>query len=69
MTSKHTLFAEGEESPCPRHRGLCAYTGQEPDRCPECHALLDRHPAHQATRSDAPRRPSAGRGAPKTPSR
>jgi hypothetical protein len=22
---------------CPRHRGFCAYTGSEPDRCPRCH--------------------------------
>jgi hypothetical protein len=24
-------------SPCERHNGLCAYTGQEPHRCPRCH--------------------------------
>jgi hypothetical protein len=24
-------------SPCERHDGRCAYTGQEPHRCPRCH--------------------------------
>jgi hypothetical protein len=24
--------------PCPEHHGLCAYHGDEPDRCPWCHA-------------------------------
>lgn len=23
---------------CPEHHGLCAYHGDEPDRCPWCHA-------------------------------
>lgn len=23
---------------CDQHRGLCAFTGTEPDRCPWCHA-------------------------------
>jgi hypothetical protein len=25
-------------SPCPYHEGLCAFYGDEPDRCPHCHA-------------------------------
>jgi hypothetical protein len=24
--------------PCPEHNGQCAYHGDEPDRCPWCHA-------------------------------
>jgi hypothetical protein len=32
--------------PCPNHSGLCAYHGDEPDRCPFCHTswsvILDR---------------------------
>jgi hypothetical protein len=23
---------------CERHGGMCAYTGQEPGRCPRCHS-------------------------------
>jgi hypothetical protein len=36
----HALYATGEDSVCLYH-GLCAYTGTEPDRCPECHSLID----------------------------
>ena len=25
---------------CPAHKGTCAYTGTETDRCPGCHNLL-----------------------------
>jgi hypothetical protein len=32
--------------PCPEHGGLCAFHGDEPDKCPTCHAswsvILDR---------------------------
>jgi hypothetical protein len=27
---------------CARHKGLCAYTGTEPDRCPVCHSTWER---------------------------
>jgi hypothetical protein len=33
----HTVFRPGEKSPCPEHKGFCAYTGTEPDRCAHCH--------------------------------
>jgi hypothetical protein len=32
------IVPRGEKSPCPHHRGLCAYSGTEPDRCPACHS-------------------------------
>ena len=32
----HVLYPPGADSICPYHR-WCAYTGDEPNRCPECH--------------------------------
>lgn len=46
-----------QRSRCPWHAGQCAYTGDEPDRCPICHALwtsyddeYDEHAEHIAKR-------------------
>ena len=35
---------ERDAAVCPWHHGQCAYTGDEPDRCPVCHALWEFHP-------------------------
>ena len=36
----HVIYKTGEESICPQHR-FCAYTGDEKDRCPNCHSRRD----------------------------
>jgi hypothetical protein len=32
-----TAIASESPQACERHKGQCAYTGTEPDRCPVCH--------------------------------
>jgi hypothetical protein len=36
----HVLYPPGPTSICPNHK-FCAYTGDEPDRCAECHGTFD----------------------------
>jgi hypothetical protein len=36
----HVIYGPGEESVCPYHQ-FCAYSGDEPGRCSQCHGLLD----------------------------
>jgi hypothetical protein len=57
LPSRHAMHKAGEPSVCPWHRGRCAYTGDETDRCPVCHALwlsyddeYDEHARHIAAR-------------------
>jgi hypothetical protein len=35
------IIPAGKKSPCPHHHGLCAYSGDEPDRCAPCHKRWD----------------------------
>jgi hypothetical protein len=36
----HVLYEPGPTSICPNHQ-FCAYTGDEPGRCPACHGRYD----------------------------
>jgi hypothetical protein len=41
----HVIYAPGQVSICPQHQ-YCAYTGDEPNRCPVCHVTNTRGCAH-----------------------
>jgi hypothetical protein len=49
--SRHTAYAPGQTSDCPRH-SLCAYTGTEEDRCAACHSTLTAHTPSELARCE-----------------
>jgi hypothetical protein len=36
----HSIFRPGQHSPCAWHKGLCSFTGMEPELCARCHMPL-----------------------------